>query len=79
MSNGILSCDCCGRSVIEVTCPYSLKGKNITKECGYLRRGEDGMLELDVNHAYFLQVQTQMGVENRAMSFHCVDRGCRSH
>lgn len=27
--DGIVECDCCGRGVLEIKCPYTLKGRDI--------------------------------------------------
>ncbi|WAR16118.1 LOW QUALITY PROTEIN: hypothetical protein MAR_030712 [Mya arenaria] len=47
--DGINTCDCCGRSCVEVKCPYSLRDKH-TEECDYLVRCEDGHLRLETQN-----------------------------
>lgn len=62
--DGLLSCECCGLRVSEVKCPFCkqiemLDGKD-GKFC--LKKDSEGSLKLDRNHAYYFQVQTQLGV-----------------
>ena len=65
--DGIVSCTCCGRGVLEIKCPYCHKGEDIEyaaaqdkKFC--LRPSSDGPLHLHKAHAYFYQVQSQLFV-----------------
>ena len=64
--DSIISCDCCGKQLVEVKCPFTKKDEllNVTDEKAnfYLKKDESGELHLDNNHEYFFQVQTQMGV-----------------
>lgn len=67
--DSICRCSCCGWAALEVKCPYWMKdmksldevvefvGQNVT--CLVL---VDNKLRLDVNHAYYFQVQLQMYV-----------------
>jgi len=63
--DGIVECDCCGKGVLEIKCPYSHRGENIlsavtTDKQFCLIKNVDGSLHLDHGHAYYYQVQTQM-------------------
>ena len=58
--DGIVSCDCCGKSCIEIKCPFSRKYQTVNEELDYLYRKEDGTLCLSRNHSYYFQVQTQL-------------------
>ncbi|XP_061580348.1 inhibitor of growth protein 1-like isoform X1 [Cololabis saira] len=59
--DGLVSCDCCGVSVIEVKCPFCVKNDMV--DCvSYLEKDDDGKLKLNRKHQYFYQVQTQLGV-----------------
>jgi hypothetical protein len=59
----IISCDCCGKSTVEVKCPFSKKN-DVLKSDGdfYIIQGDNGELSLDNKHNYYFQVQTQLGV-----------------
>ena len=65
--DGVVECDCCGRGVIEIKCPFSCR------ECSFVKASEDspsfcleefedGQFRLKRKHAYFYQVQLQMKV-----------------
>ena len=62
--DSIILCDCCGKQLVEVKCPFTKKDEllNVTDEKAnfYLKKDESGELHLDNNHEYFFQVQTQM-------------------
>ena len=59
--DGLVSCDCCGVSVIEVKCPFCVKS-DMLDSVSYLEKDSEGKLTLNRNHQYFYQVQTQLGV-----------------
>ena len=59
----IFTCICHGRGLVEVKCPYSVKGKNI-RECAKNNKGfcllseeSTNELRLDHNHEYYSQFQ----------------------
>jgi len=63
--DGIVECNCCGRGVLEIKCPYSHRGEDllsavISDKQFCLIQNDDGSLQLDHGHAYYYQVQTQM-------------------
>jgi len=64
--DAIMSCDCCGTSVVEIKCPFCTRHKEIVDACQEkkfcLNKANDGTVQLDHKHAYFYQVQTQLGV-----------------
>ena len=62
--DGLLSCECCGIHVIEVKCPYCKKDTmlDVEEKGFYLKKDQHGSLKLDRDHAYFYQIQTQLGV-----------------
>ena len=61
--DGIASCDCCCKRVIEIKCPYCLRDKNLNDAPpNYLKTDSNGNKKLDTKHAYYYQVQTQLGV-----------------
>lgn len=65
--DGLVKCDCCGRGVIEIKCPFSCR------ECSFFKASEDspsfcletpedGQFKLKRNHADFYQMQLQMKI-----------------
>ena len=63
--DGIVSCTCCGKGTVEVKCPFRVKEGLPEDEkensCSCLT-WQDGKWTLAKDHAYYYQVQTQMGV-----------------
>lgn len=70
--DSIFCCSCCGWAVLEVKCPYWMKDmKNLNEVVDFVRKGKkhdtffvivDNELHLDVDHAYYFQIQLQMYV-----------------
>lgn len=65
--DGIIECDCCGVSSVEIKCPYNLSKKPTTLiEFCKIKHSfltyENNRFELDKNHEYFYQVQMQMAM-----------------
>lgn len=63
--DSIISCDCCGKQLVEVKCPFTKKDEllsDMDEKAFFLKKNEDGELKLDSAHEYYFQVQTQMGV-----------------
>ena len=61
--DGIVSCECCDISCLEIKCPYSINYTSPTAEnvnLPYLTRADDGMLCLKQSHKYYTQCQMQM-------------------
>ena len=59
----IIVCDCCGRSCLEVKCPYSIAHTTPTDQninLSYLKRGAHSSLMLNRSHRYYTQCQVQM-------------------
>ena len=62
--DGIVICDCCGKGVLEIKCPYSCRGKafsvaaNQDKDFG-LQKHAGGHLQVIESHAYY-KVQAQL-------------------
>ena len=65
--DGILSCHCCGDSLLEVKCPFSVRNGEPT-EAAFL--DENRMLRDD--HVYMYQVQGQMMVTGMKCAYFCV-------
>ena len=62
--DGIVDCECCGKAVLELKCPYKIKGQNIIesfKETDFLEAC-NGEIHLKTSHKYFTQIQCQMAV-----------------
>ena len=75
--DGVVSCDCCGRGVLEIKCPFCHHADTITvaatddkRFC--LKLGEDGTLHLDRSHQYYFQVQSQIWLSNVSYCDFCV-------
>ncbi len=64
--NAIMLCDCCGRRAVEIKCPFCKRDKNLVEASDdkkfYMQKDSSGDLKLDKRHAYYYQVQTQLGV-----------------
>ncbi|KAK6186691.1 hypothetical protein SNE40_005976 [Patella caerulea] len=58
--DAIVTCDCCGKSTLEIKCPYCVRDSALSdKETGYLKADQNGNLKLTNTHRYYYQVQTQ--------------------
>jgi len=66
--DGIVSCDCHGKGVVEIKCPYCHKGSSVVaaaqEDPKFCLKEIDGRLCLDTTHSYYYQVQTQLFVCN---------------
>ena len=68
--DGIVTCDCCGKGVIEVKCPYQCKEhslKEASQDSSFcLEEMHDSTAaatyRLRENHSYYYQVQLQMKI-----------------
>ncbi|WAR00104.1 LOW QUALITY PROTEIN: hypothetical protein MAR_024476, partial [Mya arenaria] len=62
--DAMMSCDCCGKSTVEVKCPFCAKDcliKDVVDKNFCLQKDQDGKLCLSNSHQYYYQVQTQRG------------------
>ena len=60
-----MQCDCCGKGLIEIKCPFKHRDKHphsIDDHSFYLKKDEDGSMHLSKDHDYFYQVQGQLAV-----------------
>ena len=67
-----IECQCCGVTLVKIKCPYSIGDE---KPCsGNLRQLEEtnSGIYLKTNHAYYHQIQGQLGVTNNAQIWHFV-------
>ncbi len=65
--DGIVSCSCCGKGVVEIKCPYCQRSEEVNADNGNwmkscLKVDSNDNLHLDHKHAYYYQVQTQIFV-----------------
>ena len=63
--DGIVNCSCHGKHLVEVKFPYRCctKGlQEVAKDLSVFLKDNDGTLELDTSHAYYYQVQCQLGI-----------------
>lgn len=61
--DGIISCTCCGKGVLEIKCPYSCHNKTFLErmnESSFFLEEHDGKFSLNESHAYYYQVQAQL-------------------
>lgn len=64
--DGLVSCSCCGRGLLEIKCPFSIANQSPCEaNLPYLRKDNLQNVRLVHNHAYFSQMQAQMGVLGR--------------
>lgn len=57
--DGVVSCTCCGKGIVEIKCPWSLKDKAFKDLENTSKFSiKDGGLKK--NHAYYIQVQAQL-------------------
>ena len=58
--DGVTVCDCCGKGVVELRCPYSARHLTVQESAlDYLEYAAD-CIRLKKEHSYFYQVQTQI-------------------
>jgi len=73
--DGIVNCSCHGKHLVEVKCPYRCCTKGLqeaAKDPSFFLKDNEGTLGLDTSHAYYYQVQCQLGiskVENVTLLF----------
>ena len=62
--DGNITCDCCGKGVLEIKCPYNARELSPEEATGSMDCLElnDGALHLIKTHAYYYQVQVQMHI-----------------
>ena len=74
--DGLVWCDCCGEGCLEIKCPFCKKDQTLSdtesdnKFC--LQKDDDGRLRLTDKHAYYYQVQHQLGVCRREFCYFVV-------
>ena len=64
--DGIITCECCTKGVLEIKCPYCHHEESIksaaANSSNFCLVEQENSLYLDHSHAYFYQVQTQLFV-----------------
>jgi hypothetical protein len=58
--DGIVSCNCCPKAVLEIKCPFTLADKSVKdgwKNLDYLNMNDKQILELTQKHPYYTQLQ----------------------
>ena len=64
--DGIVCCLCCRRSALKIKCPYCHQGESIdfaaSHDKMFCLKEADGKLQLDNDHMYYYQIQTQLFV-----------------
>ena len=61
---GIINCNCCGKGVLEVKCPFCIKEglPGDPDETDFCMTKQNGKWILKRNHAYYYQIQLQLEV-----------------
>ena len=69
----IIECQCCGVTLVEIKCPYSIRDeKSFSGNFKQLKETDNG-ISLKINNAHYHQVQGQLGVtNNNAQSWYFV-------
>ena len=65
--DGVVSCDCCGKGVLEVKCPFKHRNNTIAEACEdkeFCLKKDVNNIFLDKKHKYYYQIQTQLLVSN---------------
>ena len=64
--DGLINCTCCGKGVLELKCPYSIRDIDpaMIQRADFYLIPQDGDLRLNQKHNYYYQVQGQMMVCN---------------
>ena len=60
-----VDCECCGKGLVEIKCPYSIRDTAPTAENLSYLQTSDGKVQLKTNSEYYYQVQGQMAVTGR--------------
>ena len=58
--DGIVSCNCCPKAVLEIKCPFTLADKSVKdgwRNLDYLNMNDKQILELTQKHPYYTQLQ----------------------
>lgn len=73
--DGLVTCSCCAKAVLEIKCPSTCKGKKLrdpaTKLPSYLTKE----LQLRTTHHYYAQVQAEMALSGVERAFFVVYTG----
>ena len=61
----LLECACCGKGVLEIKCPHSIVNEILSAENLPYLEMSGGSERVKENHAYFDQIQGQIGITKR--------------
>ena len=73
--DGIVTCKCHGKGLIEIKCPYSIREKKISesvRESDFLITNYNGRVTLYRNHKYYTQVISQMAIAETVFCYFVV-------
>ena len=68
--DGIVSCHCCPKAVLEIRCIFTLADKSVKdgwNNLDYLNMNDKQILERNQKHPYYTQLQGQMAVRSLKM------------
>ena len=69
----IIECQCCGVTLVEIKCPYSIRDEKSSSGNFKQLKETDNGISLKTNNAHYQQVQGQLGVtNNNAQSWYFV-------
>ena len=78
--DGVVHCDCHGKGLLEIKCPWTHRGLNISEfadEKGTCLVKKNGNVHLIQEHQYYFQIQCQLGVTELPWcdSYLCTSKG----
>ena len=69
--DGVVLCDCCEPSILEIKCPFSIRNGTVANDGNGLQYLTDE-LQLKINHNYYYQLQTYLGIYKYKKGYFCV-------
>lgn len=62
--DGIVKCECCGKGLIEIKCPYKYNKTHPhgVKDSKFCLQHDNGKVQLKMSHEYYYQIQGQLAV-----------------
>lgn len=73
--DGLIECDCCGKGVLEVKCPYKYRGLKVENAAKlenrkwYLAYDANEQLIVNKDHPVYSQIQGQMKITERSYGY----------
>lgn len=70
--DGLVGCDCCGLSLVEIKCPFCARFSGISEKIGsknFYLDAKKGKIVLKENHQYYYQIQMQLALSKTDRCF----------